>query len=134
MEDQALFTSDTLFLAGVGRPDLEANATEARQRAHLLYHSLQRLLTLPASTLVLPGHTSAPVAFDGAALAAPLAALRHRVALLQKPEEEFVATLLARIPPTPPNHDRIVAWNEGDQLFTGDPTELEAGANRCAVA
>lgn len=134
LDDQALFTGDTLFLAGVGRPDLEANAEEARKRAHLLYQSLHRLLTLPAATLVLPGHTSEPVAFDGVALAAPLSTVRQRVALLQTPEEAFVATLLARIPPTPPNHSRIVAWNESDQRFTDDPTELEAGANRCAVS
>jgi glyoxylase-like metal-dependent hydrolase (beta-lactamase superfamily II) len=134
LDDQALFTGDTLFLAGVGRPDLEANAEEARQRAHLLYHSLQRLLTLADATLVLPGHTSEPVAFDGVALAAPLAAVRQRVALLQAAEKGFVESLLARIPPAPPNHARIVAWNESDQYFTDDPTELEAGANRCAVS
>ena len=118
----------------LGQIGLEANAEEARKRAHLLYQSLHRLLTLPAATLVLPGHTSEPVAFDGVALAAPLSTVRQRVALLQTPEEAFVATLLARIPPTPPNHSRIVAWNESDQRFTDDPTELEAGANRCAVS
>jgi glyoxylase-like metal-dependent hydrolase (beta-lactamase superfamily II)/rhodanese-related sulfurtransferase len=134
LDDQALFTGDTLFLGGVGRPDLEANATEARKRAHLLYHSLHRLLTLPDATLILPGHTSQPVAFDGVVLAAPLATVRQRVALLQAAEEAFVESLLARLPPTPPNHARIVAWNESDQLFAGDPTEWEAGANRCAIA
>ena len=60
LDGRALFTGDTLFLAGVGRPDLEASAGEARARAGLLHDSLQRLLTLPAETLVLPGHTSVP--------------------------------------------------------------------------
>jgi glyoxylase-like metal-dependent hydrolase (beta-lactamase superfamily II) len=46
LDNQALFTGDTLFLAGVGRPDLEANPSEAQTRAHLLYHSLHRLLSL----------------------------------------------------------------------------------------
>ncbi len=134
LDEQTLFTGDTLFLAGVGRPDLEANAEEARKRAHLLYQSLQRLLTLPDAALVLPGHTSEPVAFDHVALTAPLSAVRQRVALLQAAEEAFVETLLARIPPTPPNHSQIVAWNESTQLFADDPTELEAGANRCAIS
>jgi glyoxylase-like metal-dependent hydrolase (beta-lactamase superfamily II) len=134
LDEQALFTGDTLFLAGVGRPDLEASPTEARERAHLLYHSLQRLLALPSETFILPGHTSEPIAFDGAAIAAPLAEVRQRVKLLSASEEVFVESLLARIPPTPPNHQRIVELNEAGLLPEGDPTELEAGANRCAVA
>jgi glyoxylase-like metal-dependent hydrolase (beta-lactamase superfamily II) len=133
LDGQALFTGDTLFLAGVGRPDLEANPDEARQRAHALYHSLQRLLTLAPQTLVLPGHTSDPVAFDGKALTAPLATVREEIALLHEPEEAFVAALLARIPPTPPNHQRIVQLNETGASLSADPAELEAGANRCAV-
>ncbi|MBI1879330.1 MAG: MBL fold metallo-hydrolase, partial [Chloroflexi bacterium] len=104
LDDQALFTGDTLFLAGVGRPDLEASPEEAKMRAHLLYHSLQRLLTLPLETLVLPGHTSEPIAFDDQPVAAPLAQVRKRVELLSVPEDSFVEALLARIPPTPPNH------------------------------
>jgi glyoxylase-like metal-dependent hydrolase (beta-lactamase superfamily II) len=131
---QALFTGDTLFLAGVGRPDLEASQEEARQRAHLLYHSLRRLLALPLEALSLPGHTSEPIAFDGQPVAALLAQVREQVELLSVPEDSFVEALLARIPPTPPNHQRIVALNQSGAVFEGDPTELEAGANRCAVA
>ena len=133
LDNQALFTGDTLFLAGVGRPDLEASPAEARTRAHALYHSLQRLLTLSPETLILPGHTSEPVAFDGKAVAALLAEVRERVEILHAPEAAFVESLLARIPLTPPNHQRIVELNEAGLLHEGDPTELEAGANRCAI-
>jgi glyoxylase-like metal-dependent hydrolase (beta-lactamase superfamily II) len=131
---RALFTGDTLFLAAVGRPDLEAAPDEARARAHLLYHSLERLLSLPPDTLILPGHTSQPVLFDGKALAAPLAEVREQIGLLRLAEGAFVEAILARIPPTPPNHQRIVELNKAGRLLEGDPTELEAGANRCAVA
>lgn len=133
LDNQALFTGDTLFLTGVGRPDLEAGPDEARTRAQVLYRSLQRLLTLPPETLILPGHTSEPIAFDDQAIAAPLAQVHERAELLQVPEETFTELLLARIPPTPPNHHRIVELNEAGLPPDGDPTELEAGANRCAV-
>jgi glyoxylase-like metal-dependent hydrolase (beta-lactamase superfamily II) len=133
LDDALLFTGDTLFLAGVGRPDLEATSEGARARAHLLYRSLQGLLRLPPETLVLPGHTSAPVAFDGAPLAAPLADVRARVDMLALPENTFVERMLSRIPPTPPNYHRIVACNEAGAWPERDPTDLEAGANRCAV-
>ena len=134
LDGRALFTGDTLFLAAVGRPDLEASADEARARARLLYRSLQQLAALPGETLVLPGHTSSPVAFDGEPIVGTLAEVLGRIEMLRLPEDAFVEAILARIPPTPPNHAAIVAFNEAGELPDGDPTELEAGANRCAVA
>lgn len=134
LDGGAIFTGDTFFLDGVGRPDLEASAEETQARARALHASLRRLLALPAETIVLPGHTNAPVAFDRRPLSATLAEVRRRVALLREEEATFVDALLARVPPTPPNHRRIVALNEAGVLPEGDPTDLEAGANRCAVA
>jgi glyoxylase-like metal-dependent hydrolase (beta-lactamase superfamily II) len=134
LDGRALLTGDTLFLAAVGRPDLEASADEARERARLLHRSLTRLAALPGETSILPGHTSSPIAFDGEPIAATLAEVLARVEMLQLSEEAFIEAILARIPPTPPNHAAIVAFNEAGELPAGDPTELEAGANRCAVA
>src|SRR5437870_6618357 len=65
LDEHALFTGDTLFLAAVGRPDLEATPDESQRRAQLLHASLRRLVALPPDILVLPAHTSEPVAFDG---------------------------------------------------------------------
>jgi glyoxylase-like metal-dependent hydrolase (beta-lactamase superfamily II) len=129
----ALITGDTLFLAAVGRPDLKADREESHRRAHLLYDSLHRLLALPPETLILPGHASQPVAFDGRALAAPLAQVHRQIALLSLAENDFVNTLLKRIPDTPPNHLQIVELNEAGEMPTGDVTALEAGGNRCAA-
>ena len=134
LDERALFTGDTLFLAGVGRPDLEASAEQARQRARWLHVSLGRLTALPPETLLLPGHTSEPVPFDERPIVSSLGDVTGRVAMLGLPEEEFVATILARLPPTPPNHAQIVALNEAGTLPEGNPTDLEAGANRCAVS
>jgi len=133
LDERALFTGDTLFLAAVGRPDLEASAEQARRRARVLHASLQRLLALPPETVVLPAHTSEPVAFDGRPIGATLRQVQERTSLLHELEETFVSQILTRLPPTPPNHHRIVVLNEAGTL-PDDPTELEAGANRCAVA
>lgn len=134
LDDLALLTGDTLSLTGVGRSDLEANSKEAQLRAHALYRSLKRLLALPPGTLVLPGHTAEPVAFDGEPLTGTLAEARAKVGLLRMPEDAFVEMISSRIPPAPPNHRRIVKLNEKGALPEGDLTELEAGANRCAVS
>jgi glyoxylase-like metal-dependent hydrolase (beta-lactamase superfamily II) len=133
LDDRALFTGDTLFLETVGRPDLKSNREETEARARALYRSLQRLLGLPPDILVLPGHTSQPIAFDGAAVAGTLAGVRERVELLSAPEETFVEWILGHIPATPPNYERIVELNAAGITPSGDPTELEAGANRCAI-
>jgi glyoxylase-like metal-dependent hydrolase (beta-lactamase superfamily II)/rhodanese-related sulfurtransferase len=133
-DDRALLTGDTLFLDSVGRPDLEASATESRERAHMLHASLQRLIALDPDLLVLPGHTGAPVPFDRRPLAAPLSRVRDQVELLGRAENEFVETILNRLPATPPNHHQIVELNETGVLPEMDLTDLEAGANRCAIA
>lgn len=49
-------------------------------------------------------------------------------------ESAFVERVASRLPPTPPNFVRIVQLNETGEFPPGDPTDLEAGANRCAVA
>ena len=129
-----LFTGDTLFPTSIGRPDLHADEQEARARSSLLYHSLHKLLALPSETLVLPGHASQPVPFDGTPIGARLAEIDEQVGLLHATQTVFVETLLKRLPPTPPNYERIVRLNEAGMVPEGDVTELEAGANRCAIS
>jgi hypothetical protein len=48
-------------------------------------------------------------------------------------EAAFVERLTSNLPPTPPNFARIVELNESGHSWPGDPADLEAGANRCAV-
>ena len=134
LDDRALFTGDTLFLAGVGRPDLEASPEQVRERARLLHASLAHLTALPLETVILPGHTSDPVPFDGQPVTATLADVISRVPMVGMSEDAFLEAILARIPSTPPNHAQIVALNEAGTMPDGDPTDLEAGANRCAVS
>jgi glyoxylase-like metal-dependent hydrolase (beta-lactamase superfamily II)/rhodanese-related sulfurtransferase len=129
----ALLTGDTLFLASVGRPDLEASPKQAEVRSRLLYRSLQRLAALPGDLLILPGHTSEPIPFDAQPLARSLAEVRAENEELRLSEDDFTFEVTSRLPPAPANHAAIVALNEAGNLPPGDPAELEAGANRCAV-
>jgi len=46
---------------------------------------------------------------------------------------DFVRSVLARLPAPPPNAERIVRLNEQGVLPEHTLTELEAGANRCAI-
>jgi len=134
LNNALLLTGDTLFPTSIGRPDLHAGEQEARARSALLYHSLHKLLALPSEMLVLPGHASQPVPFDGKLIGARLSEIDERVGLLHATRPVFVETLLQRLPLTPPNYERIVTLNEAGMVPDHDVTELEAGANRCAIS
>jgi glyoxylase-like metal-dependent hydrolase (beta-lactamase superfamily II)/rhodanese-related sulfurtransferase len=134
LNNALLLTGDTLFLTSIGRPDLHTDGQEARARSSLLYRSLHKLLALPSETLVLPGHTSQPVPFDGTPISARLSEIDEQIGLLHATETAFVETLLQRLPPTPPNYERIITLNEAGLVPEGDVTELEAGSNRCAIS
>ena len=134
LDDRALFTGDTLFVDGVGRPDLEASPEEKRSRAQALYHSLRHLLDLPPETLILPGHTSEPVPFDEEPISGMIAQVREGLEALGASEDDFVERILEQLPLAPFNHHRIVKLNEAGGLPEEKLTELEAGANRCAAS
>jgi glyoxylase-like metal-dependent hydrolase (beta-lactamase superfamily II) len=132
--NQVLFTGDTLFPTGVGRPDLDTSGEEAVARTEALYHSLQKLLKHSGSTLVLAGHTNTPVPFDGVSVMTTLARVEEQVGLLHANRFDFVQRLLGRLPPTPSNYLQIVRLNEQGRFPDVPVTELEAGGNRCAIS
>jgi glyoxylase-like metal-dependent hydrolase (beta-lactamase superfamily II) len=133
LNETVVFTGDTLFTNGVGRPDLHADPEAARQRARSLFASLARLRALPPHTVVLPAHTGEPIAFDGRPVAAEMAEIATWLSGWLASEAAFVERVTSQLPPTPPNFARIVDLNEAGEFPTSDPTDLEAGANRCAV-
>jgi hypothetical protein len=88
----------------------------------------------PQDPVVLPAHVSRAVPFDGKVIQARLSALREKLELLILSKTEFIAATLTRIPPTPPNYLTIAGLNKSGSYAGHVPAELEAGANRCAVA
>lgn len=132
--DTAVFTGDTLFVDGVGRPDLKADQDEAIKRSQLLYASLQRLLKLNPNTLVFPAHLAMAVPFDGKLISATMESLKSKLDMLRLTEGEFIKYTTSRIPPTPPNYQTIAGLNKQGSYEGYVPADLEAGANRCAIA
>lgn len=133
LNEAAVFTGDTLFTNGVGRPDLHADSEAARQRARALFRSLTHLQQLRPEMVVLPAHASEPIAFDGQPVATRLCDVTTWLSRWMASEPAFVERVTSNLPATPPNFVRIVELNEAGEFPTSDPTELEAGANRCAV-
>jgi glyoxylase-like metal-dependent hydrolase (beta-lactamase superfamily II)/rhodanese-related sulfurtransferase len=134
LNDAAIFTGDTLFTNGVGRPDLLADRAAAQPRAHALFASLLRLRGLDSHLVVLPGHASASIAFDGCAISARMIEVTAWLSDWLESEPAFVNRVTAHLPPPPPNFARIVQLNEAGEFPMADLADLEAGANRCAVS
>ena len=114
-----VFTGDTLFMDGVGRPDLHADPEQARRRAASLFASLNLLRTLPPGSLVLPAHASEPIQFDGRPITARLSDVETWLADWLVSEAAFVDRVTSKLPPTPPNFSRIVELNELGELPSG---------------
>lgn len=130
---RAVLTGDTLFVEGVGRPDLAERAAEF---AHNLYRSLhERVLTLADDALVLPGHCGESVAVHpDQPVGATLAELRRNLPPLSMSEADFVAWATERTTPRPPNYVEIVHANIGRAQAPIDLLRrLEVGPNRCSA-
>lgn len=134
IDDKVLLTGDTLFINGVGRPDLKANNDEAKEKSKMLYQSLQKLLALDEDIIVLPAHTSQPIDFDNTPIQTTIGNIKKSVVMLQMNEDEFINTIMQRIPPTPANYLSIVEKNIKGDFSDINPVDLEAGANRCAIS
>ena len=136
----AVLTGDALFVGDVGRPDL---AVEKEEGARELFRSLHgRILTLPDTTEVWPGHlggslcggpgmdlkVSSTIGFERAAQ--PLLAITD--------EDEFVERATAGLRPQPPNFRAIVARNQGalraEQLVPQPLAPAQVEAHRAAGA
>ncbi len=137
---EAVLTADTLFIDGVGRTELQFGSEHAESGARKLYRSIHgALLSLPDGVSVLPGHFSpeTPDAIDQVAqpIQTTIEAARTELPLLQLDEDDFADRLASRSPEKPPNYDRMMAINTGQEPLEGDEeaTELELGPNRCAA-
>ncbi|MBI2239462.1 MAG: MBL fold metallo-hydrolase [Magnetospirillum gryphiswaldense] len=104
-------TGDTLFVGAAGRPDLLGREKEM---AAQLYDSIQsKLLTLPDSVEIFPGHQAGSVCGVGLS-GKPSSTIgferRFNLALAMD-KAGFVDMLTAEIPPRPADMDKIVAFN-----------------------
>ena len=133
VNNESLFSGDTLFTRGVGRPDLKGSIDVARQKARLLYRSIQKILALENTLIIYPGHIGNPIAFDEKLICSSLGDIKDNVEILQLDEEDFIGDLLSKIPDTPPNYKEIVKLNLKGDRGVANLIELEAGANRCAI-
>jgi glyoxylase-like metal-dependent hydrolase (beta-lactamase superfamily II)/rhodanese-related sulfurtransferase len=125
-----LFTGDTLFVDGIGRPDLHNKAEEF---THNLYNSYQtKILNLPDETLILPAHFS--TSFEHSKpIFSTIKSIKERLELLSISEDKFAKFVTTNLPPQPMNYEKIVSINK--DMISCDSVEcsIEAGPNSCGI-
>ena len=134
--DDALLTGDSLFLDGVPRPDLEADADGAGDLANTLHDTLTGRFDTDADLLVAPGHHGPSERLPAdSPYTARLGDLHERLPAFSMERDTFVERVLDGMGPRPANHERIVAINRGrENTDDGTAFELELGPNNCATA
>lgn len=95
-----VLTGDTLLIGGCGRTDLPSGDSSS------LFHSLQRLLTLPDDTAVFPAHD-----YDGRR-ATTIGRERKQNARLKLALAEFSDSMKKMNLPTPPNLVEVLQTNQ----------------------
>ena len=131
VNDKALLTGDTLFLEGVGRPDLGRNKEEVEKGAKILFSSLEKIKNLKNDLIILPAHFTS---YSDAPICEKLSnLLNNNQPLKINSEHEFVNYILNNLPMTPPNYEQIKNINLNLTTLPRQMAEqLEFGPNRCA--
>ena len=135
VDGRHLLTGDTLFVAGVGRPDLGGHVEEWGRALFETLHT--RLGDLPDDTVILPAHYgNVSEMAEGGVVSGVLGLLRRRVPEMRIPTPEaFVEAVRGAVKDAPPAYSEIIRVNLGLQPATTDKIEeWELGKNQCAVA
>jgi glyoxylase-like metal-dependent hydrolase (beta-lactamase superfamily II)/rhodanese-related sulfurtransferase len=129
-----LFTGDTLFVNGIGRPDLRDNVKEF---ASILYDTLRKkLFNLPRDVIVFPAHFDKDVPSQQIISSSLREIEKKGRELLKLDRQSFIDTVSSLVIPTPSNFKEIIAINSGNKPvpMINDSFDLEIGPNRCSIS
>lgn len=135
IDNRFLMSGDTIFVGGLGRPDLGG---KAKEWAEDLYHTVfYKLKDLPDDCLVLPAHYSDIHEMnDHGVVGELLGKIREKNEIMRNEDKASFTEQVASAASMekPPNFEEIVAINRGELQVDADRAiELEIGPNRCAV-
>lgn len=133
VNDRLLLCGDTVFVRGLGRPDLTG---QADQLARDLFRSVhERLRPLSPDTIIAPAHWSfsEEINADGLVVTT-LSDVFTSTLMNESAIERFVEEIVSSLPSAPDTYDTIRAVNAGRVLPEDELEILDVGRNQCAAS
>jgi len=134
VSDAVLLVGDTVFVRGLGRPDLTGQAEELARDLFRSVH--ERLRPLDPRTLIAPAHWSSSEEINGDGLVVTTLEDVFTATLLnERAMEKFVEEIVTSLPAAPDFYDTIRAVNAGKLAPPEDEVDvLDVGRNQCAAS
>ena len=134
LNDQYLLSGDTLFVSGIGRPDLKGRAEEMSE---ILFQTVNGIFnSFKDDLIILPGHFSQLSEINEQGfIGESFARVKEKTEILNVQDKgTFISTILRSLGETPPNFNKITQINqEKHEANSSEQSELEIGPNLCAV-
>jgi glyoxylase-like metal-dependent hydrolase (beta-lactamase superfamily II)/rhodanese-related sulfurtransferase len=125
------FVGDTIFINGVGRPDLH---DKTKELAHQLFNTYQKkIMNLPEETIILSSHYNDTFEHEKPVYDT-IKSIKQKINVLSASEEEFNKFFTENISPRPVNYKEITHINK--HMIKCDEIEqkdIEAGPNSCGI-
>ncbi|MFZ2178281.1 MAG: MBL fold metallo-hydrolase [Rhodococcus sp. (in: high G+C Gram-positive bacteria)] len=134
VSETVLLVGDTVFVRGLGRPDLTGQAEElARDLFRSVHDRLQRL---DPRTVIAPAHWSSSEEVNSEGLViTTLEDVFTATLLNERAIERFVEQIVNSLPAAPDSYDTIRRVNAGQIAPADDEIEvLDVGRNQCAAS
>ncbi len=128
-----ILTGDTVFVRGLGRPDLTGKASEL---ATELFHTIHdRLAPLDRTTKVMPAHWTLMAEInDRGMVETTLGQIFEADIMSVEDMERFIEEIVSTLPAAPDFYDTIRLVNAGQAATAEEIQTLEIGRNQCAAS
>jgi glyoxylase-like metal-dependent hydrolase (beta-lactamase superfamily II)/rhodanese-related sulfurtransferase len=133
--EKLLFTGDTLFVDGIGRPDLRDKAEEFASLLYNTLHSKIFNMQNKKDIIIFPAHTDKILDKDKI-ISDNLDNIQKKLLILKLDKKDFVRKVSSIIMPTPPQFKEFILMNKGEKTITSvqEIEELEMSTNRCSIS
>ena len=134
VSDRVLLVGDTVFVRGLGRPDLTGQAEELARDLFRSVH--ERLRPLDPATIIAPAHwTTSEEVNDEGLVVTTLEDVFTATLLNERAIERFVEEIVTSLPSAPDFYDTIRQVNAGQLTPPEDEVDvLDVGRNQCAAS
>ena len=128
-----ILTGDTVFVRGLGRPDLTGKASEvATELFHTIHH---RLAPLDRGTSGMPAHWTLMEEIDDQGMVqTTLGTIFEADIMSVEDMEHFIEEIVSTLPAAPDFYDTIRLVNAGQAATAEEIETLEIGKNQCAAS